>query len=1186
MNPFSLFLCTIFCCWTVVFGEISISFEVEEEISGRQRLGNIAQEAKLNQSVTGVDPSALTYEIQQFDDDYAQYFSIDPQSYLYLEHKIDRENITQCEDQLECFIEIQISVTGGTYLEIIKAQVEVIDINDNPPVFPVASKELEIPEGLPDGISHPLPSASDRDSGNNANLSYHLEPTGTSFRLEIQHNLDGSQTLTLLQNLGLDRESWARYNLSLVAKDGGDPQRNASLKIIIIVTDMNDNRPVFDQQEYNVTINEDEVIGTTFLYVTASDRDIGENKRLSYSFTKAEPSDSILNSIGVNESTGAISIIDTFSSEVGPFILYLEAKDNGTPVKKGQAKVIINVLDINDNPPMIEVRVLKNGEIGENETIGTPVATVRVLDADKGINGESECDCDNENFTIHKLGTNSYKVSSGIIFDREVVDSYNITINCSDKGVSPLKASSSFTVKVKDENDNIPVFTQSRYYGNITENNFIGSVILRVIATDKDIGLNGKILYEIVSFLGDAMFRINSTSGLITAADIFDREKRDLYIFQVNARDQGTKGYKQTTTNVTVYVMDANDHAPKFNGDSYSMAVLENMNKSTSVGEVYADDKDLGDNQRVSYMIPSEYSDYPFAILDDGTVITTEILDRENVSSYTFAIVAGDHGNPPQETRIPVTVLVRDENDNPPVIQFPNDVNSSVALRHTTLPNSVIVTVEAYDYDEKENQQLLYSIVAGNDAGIFQIDENNGDVILRKQIFDGDIKLYTLTILVKDQGQIQHETRKTLHIRFYISNDTAVTGPVSVSKGQNIMIAIVISCVTLVLSILIIVVICIIKRKDHQKSLYNAKSYDQQKIMGSGNRNSNRSSSSRGSHDKMIYPENGYQVDMKKGKKEVSFSLEEEQDGNVSKVPTSDQYDAVSSFRSEPLSVPTQEHPLESMQYRQITPPPKPERAEDTKQRDIHRMTSLRVHQALIQSQHNNNNNNKQWQQPPQEEQGKTFIGLKKPHLDDSHSESSGEVTTSDSGRGGSEEDIRSSMTTSHDTDDTRSPNTSSSHPFYTSESNQPTFSSFHGNSVHKTGPILSSFLNKPAKQRHHGDYVNNFPMNDLSNPNKHSHRHSPEVNVAPSPRNSATNFPLNFGPKPNLMDSDPLLRTSKHSNLNFGNSFEDESVTGRSQIDDDDNTTTSGSYTLNDIDNDILNTDVSDMFYKPDTFV
>lgn len=903
MHPVGFIFYSLLFCWSLVLGEISITFPVEEEISGRQTIGNIALAANLSQSVTGVPPASLTYEIQNYDNDYTKYFSIDSQSNLYLEHKLDRDNITECVDQLQCFIIIQISVTGGTYLEIVKVFVEVIDINDNPPVFPVASVELSIPEGLPDGTPHELPSASDKDSGNNANISYHLEPVGTSFRLEIQPNLDGSQTLRLLQVLALDRESWDRYVLFLVAKDTGFPQQNASLKVIVNVADMNDNRPVFGQLEYNVTVHEDEEKGTTFLYVNASDRDIGENARLSYSFTRAEPTNTILNSIGINESSGALSIKDKFSSEVGPFILYLEARDHGIPVKKGQAKVIVNVLDINDHPPDIVIGVVKNGEIGENESIGTPVATVRVLDADKGINGESKCYCNNVNFTLHELSTNSYKVASAILFDREVMDTYNVTINCSDKGTPSLDASESFIVKVKDENDNVPVFTQAHYYGNITENKPTGYVILRVSATDKDEGLNGELLYEIVSFPGDEMFRIDSSSGLITVGGNFDRETRDLYEFQVNARDQGLKGYLQTTANVTVYVMDDNDHPPKFNGDSYSMSIPENMNKSASVGEVYAEDSDLGDNGRISYMIPANYSHLPFAILDDGTVITTEVLDRENISSYKLAVVASDHGNPPKETSIPVTVLVMDENDNPPVITFPHNSNNSVTLAHTTLPNTRLVTVEVYDLDEKENQRLTYSIIAGNEAGIFRIDEDTGDIFLRKQIFDGDVKLYTLSILVKDNGEFQHEVRATLHIRFYISNDTLVAGPVSASKGQNIMIAIIISCITLVLSVIIIVIICLIRRKDSQKSLYSAKSYDQQKIMSSVRRNSNRSTSSRGSHDKMIYPENGYQVDMRKGKKEVSFSLDEEQDGNVSKIPMSDQYDAVSTFRSSPVSV-------------------------------------------------------------------------------------------------------------------------------------------------------------------------------------------------------------------------------------------------------------------------------------------
>ena len=903
MNPFTICLVTLLPCLTLIKGEITVTFQADEELSGQQRLGNVAEAANLSQS--GVDLAALLYEIQEFGD-YWQIFSIDEQSFFYLDEKVDRDNI--CTNQGVCYVEVQISVTevGGIYLEIVKALVEIKDINDNEPVFSPATIELFIPEGPPDATSYELPSATDRDSGSNSNLSYYLEPNVTSFRLEIHQNLDGSPRLTLHPE-NLNREMWESYELLVVARDGGEPQLSAILTVLITVLDVNDNRPTFTQREYNVTINEDERIGTIFLNVTATDRDAGENARISYSFTGAEPSRSILDSISIDGNSGAISIIDTLPSEVGPFILYLEARDHGSSVKKGQAKVIINVLDINNNPPVIVVSVLKNGEISENDGIGTPVATVRVSDADKGINKESKCTCDNENFSLHELGKNSYKVASAINLDRETVESYFITINCSDQGFPTLKASASFTIRVKDENDNDPIFTQSHYFGNITENNFVGSVILRVIASDKDDGLNKQILYEIESFTGVDMFQIDETEGLIKAADSFDREKVDLYEFRVIARDRGSPPSKPAIANVTVYVMDANDNWPKFEGDSYSITIPENMNISTVVGTVTAEDIDLGNNGRVSYMIPANYSTYPFTITDDGTILTTEVLDREKNGSFTFKVVASDHGNPPKAFEIPVTVIVKDENDNVPVITFPGiDRNNSVTLPHTTLPSSTVATIEAYDLDEPENPELLYFIVAGNNAGMFQINERTGDIILKKQMFDGDIKLYTLTILVKDQGHIQHETKATLHVRFYVSNDTALAGPV-ISKAQNIMIAVIISCVTIVLSIIIIVIICVIRRKDNnQKSLYGAKAYDQQKIMPSVHRNSNRSSSSRGSHDKMIYPDNGYQVDMKKGKKEVSFSLDEEQEGNVSRYPTSDQYDAVSSFRSEQVPHPHQ----------------------------------------------------------------------------------------------------------------------------------------------------------------------------------------------------------------------------------------------------------------------------------------
>lgn len=157
----------------------------------------------------------------------------------------------------------------------------------------------------------------------------------------------------------------------------------------------------------------------------------------------------------------------------------------------------------------------------------------------------------------------------------------------------------------------------------------------------------------------------------------------------------------------------------------------------------------------------------------------------------------------------------------------------------------------------------------------------------------------------------------------------------------------------------------------------------------------------------------------------------------------------------------------------------------------------------------------------------------------------------------------------------------------------QPTFSSFHGNSVHKTGPILSSFLKqKQKRQQSEESHRNSFPMNDLSNPHRNNlynqYRPQNEINV-PHPVPNLNNG-QSAGLVQNKMDFDPLIHSSKQSNLNFGNSFENESVTGRSQ-DDDNTTTTSGSYTINDLTDDILTSDTKDMFYKPenvkpDTFV
>lgn len=897
-------------CFGALLASVSaytVIFSSTEENNNPVFLGNIAKKVPSNETkLLSGSLSNVIFQILKYGDndyiDFRDFFLIESDTDFYLRKKVDREEV--CQQEEECKMKVVLFANNGTVSEFIHVNVTILDINDNVPTFSTPVLNLNIPEGTSIQTSYALPPATDLDSRINGIGEYILVNETTDFELEKQENPDGTVTLYLILNLILDRESKESYTLLVRAIDGGD--RPGTLTVNINVTDKNDNRPIFQPAEYNATIDEDVENGTVVITVYAVDRDIGENSRLAYYFADSV-TPNIRKYFHVKESSGQIYVKEGLDAASRPFVFYVEVKDHGSPVKTNQAKVTINIRDKNDKRPEIQMSPSSNINIRENLSVGTHVALVIVSDEDKGQNGVADCECLNTNFSIVKAneaGQNTFSLVSAVIFDREQQASYFVEINCSDRGQPPLSSNRSFMVTIIDINDHPPIFARTLYDADVSENISVGAVLLKVKATDQDIELNGQIKYEIRPFEDMAMFSIDPAEGIIKAAKAFDRETKDMYTFIVTATDQGPNPH-QATARVTIRVMDVNDNAPVFIGDSYAMSIMENSNISNSLGTVTATDADLDDNGRVSYMIPAEFASYPFAILDDGTVITTEVLDHEAISSYHFNVVASDHGNPPHTSIVPVYVTVLDQNDNQPVIEFPAGDNDTVDVAHDTSPSTIIASVLAYDDDEKENKRLSYSIKEGNTENLFAVDSETGHIYLTKSISSGDIKRFTLTLSVKDNGKIQLEATGTLHVRFYLSDKGSVAGASAGSKGQNILIAIVISCVTFVLSVIIITIICIIKRKDSKNSLYNAKAYDEQKIM-EGHRNSNRSSSSRGSQDKMLYPsekaymENGY---AKKAKKEVSFIVEEDQDTGVS-METSGQFDPVSTFKS-PSPVPS-----------------------------------------------------------------------------------------------------------------------------------------------------------------------------------------------------------------------------------------------------------------------------------------
>ncbi|XP_031468021.1 protocadherin alpha-7-like, partial [Phasianus colchicus] len=265
---------------------------------------------------------------------------------LVVSSRLDREEL--CGKSAPCALRLEVLLERP--LRVFHVEVEVTDINDNAPRFPAASKNISVSENSPSGSRFPLEGASDADMGANAQLSYQLSPS-EHFALEVKSIDDNIISVALILTHPLDRESVSEHRLVLTASDGGRPALTGTVQLVISVLDANDNAPQFNQSVYKVQLPEDAIPGTVFLQLKATDKDEGMNQEVYYAFTDTIP-----------EEVKELFIIDGISGEirtageldfedVRSFDLEIEARDKGIPPLSGHCKVLLQVVDVNDNAP-------------------------------------------------------------------------------------------------------------------------------------------------------------------------------------------------------------------------------------------------------------------------------------------------------------------------------------------------------------------------------------------------------------------------------------------------------------------------------------------------------------------------------------------------------------------------------------------------------------------------------------------------------------------------------------------------------------------------------------------------------------------------------------------------------------------------------------------------------------------
>jgi len=485
----------------------------------------------------------------------------------------------------------------------------------------------------------------------------------------VQSGADGNKYPELVLERALDREQKAVHHLVLTASDGGDPVRTGTARIRVMVVDVNDNAPVFAQSEYRVSVPENVAVGTKLLLVSATDPDEGANAEVMYSFRYVDNKAAQIFKLDAN--LGTISTIGELNHEESEFYeMEVQAVDNAG--YSARAKVLITVLDVNDNAPEVVVTSLSSS-ILENSPRGTLIALLNVNDQDSGENGQVICFIrGNLPFTLEKSYGNYYSLVTDTLLDREQVPSYNITVTASDRGSPPLSTETHISLKVADTNDNPPAFSDAFYSAYIVENNPRGASLMSVTACDPDYGVNAQVTYSLAedSLPGppiSSYISINSNTGVLYALRSFDYEQfQDLHL-QVIAQDSGDPPLSSNVS-LNLFVVDQNDNAPEIlyptiptDGSTGVELAPRSAEPGYLVTKVVAVDKDSGQNAWLSYRLLKASEPGLFAVgLHTGEVRTARALLDRDALKQSLVVAVQDHGQPPLSATVTLTVAVAD----------------------------------------------------------------------------------------------------------------------------------------------------------------------------------------------------------------------------------------------------------------------------------------------------------------------------------------------------------------------------------------------------------------------------------------------------------------------------------------------------------------------------------------------
>ncbi|XP_069390115.1 protocadherin Fat 3a isoform X7 [Paralichthys olivaceus] len=624
---------------------------------------------------------------------------------MYVKGLLDRE-------ERNLYI-INVTASDGLFVSQATLEITVIDTNDNNPICDQVVYTASIPEDLPVNSVLLRVGATDADVGVSAWIQYSLHGPG------FQDFSMDPDTGEVKSSVTLDREMTASYHLVAQATDGGGKWCRSEVQLV--VTDVNDNPPIFTLSHYTASIYEDTATKALLTRIQAIDPDEGPGRMVAYSLA-----DSAGGSFSIDKSSGIVVLERVLDREVqSAYQITVLASDQGSPLPLSSlVNVTITVLDINDNPPVFERRD-QMATVPEDVGVGTEVLRVHAASKDIGTNAEITYSIRSGNehgkFHIHPL-TGAILIAQTL--DYETCRDYFLTVEARDGGRPPLSAISTVNINLTDVNDNAPMFSHDVYSAVVSEDANIGQSVFQLLAEDLDSQLNGAILYSIVSGDRDNHFFIDPLSGVIKVNKQLDHETVPSYSLAIRALDSGIPPMSSNVM-VNIDISDINDNPPTFSPANLSTVIQENKPIGTTILQLSVIDQDSSHNgPPFDFRILSGNEGREFVLEKDGTLVTNQVFRRDLATEYVIQIQVKDSGKPRLSSSSMLTVRVIEESLHRPVA-LPLEIH--IITMEDEFPGGVIGQLHATDADPYD--ALTFGHAPPAQRSLFKISPRDGKII-------------------------------------------------------------------------------------------------------------------------------------------------------------------------------------------------------------------------------------------------------------------------------------------------------------------------------------------------------------------------------------------------------------------------------------------------------------------------